>query len=162
MRDNHVVSRILVNGLLARSVHPPQAVSGVVELSVMKSRDTLIRLKRFQAEEKRRRVTQIETMITEFARMTADLDREIAIEEKRAGISDQTHFAYPTYARAAITRRDNLKRSAVELNDQLNDAKALMLEAQEELKKAENLEGREKAAARPDIDATRGGYATAV
>jgi flagellar protein FliJ len=128
----------------------------------MKSRDTLIRLKRFQADEKRRRVTQIETMIAEFARMTADLDREIAIEEKRAGISDPTHFAYPTYARAAIARRDNLKRSAAELNDQLNDAKALMLEAQEELKKAENLDGREKAAVRPDMDAARGGFATAV
>ena len=126
----------------------------------MKSRDTLIRLKRFQADEKRRRVTQIETMIAEFARMTADLDREIAIEEKRAGISDPTHFAYPTYARAAIARRDNLKRSAAELNDQLNDAKALMLEAQEELKKAENLDGREKAAVRPDMDVARGGFAT--
>ena len=126
----------------------------------MKSRDTLIRLKRFQADEKRRRVTQIETMIAEFARMTADLDREIAIEEKRAGISDPTHFAYPTYARAAIARRDNLKRSAAELNDQLNDAKVLMLEAQEELKKAENLDGREKAAVRPDMDVARGGFAT--
>ena len=70
----------------------------------MKSRDTLIRLKRFQVEEKRRRVRQIETMVAEFTRMAADLDREIANEEKRAGISDPHHFAYPTYARAAIAR----------------------------------------------------------
>ena len=128
----------------------------------MKSRDTLIRLKRFQADDKRRRVAQIETMIAEFTRMTAELDREIAIEERRAGISDPTHFAYPTYARAAIARRDNLKRSAGELNDQLNDAKGLLLEAQEELKKAENLDGREKAAARPEIEAPRGGMAAAI
>ena len=67
----------------------------------MKSRDTLIRSKRFQVEEKRRRVRQIETMMAEFSRMTLDLDREIAAEEKRAGISDPSHFAYPTYARAA-------------------------------------------------------------
>lgn len=128
----------------------------------MKSRDTLIRLKRFQADDKRRRVAQIETMIAEFARMTAELDREIAIEERRAGISDPTHFAYPTYARAAIARRDNLKRSAGELHDQLNDAKGLMLEAQEELKKVENLDGREKAAARPEMEAGRGGLAAAL
>ena len=32
----------------------------------MKSRDTLIRLKRFQFEEKRRRVRQIELMMAEF------------------------------------------------------------------------------------------------
>ena len=39
----------------------------------MKSRDTLIRLKRFQVDEKRRRVAQIEMMIAEFDRMAADL-----------------------------------------------------------------------------------------
>ena len=66
----------------------------------MKSRDTLIRLKRFQLEEKRRRVRQIEMMLAEFTRMIGDLDREIANEEKRAGIADPAHFAYPTYARA--------------------------------------------------------------
>ena len=54
----------------------------------MKSRDTLIRLKRFQLEEKRRRVGQIEMMLAEFTRMIGDLDREIANEEKRAGIAD--------------------------------------------------------------------------
>ena len=78
----------------------------------MKSRDHLIRLKRFQIEERRRRVQQIEAMISEFHRMALDLDREIAVEESRAGISDPSHFAYPTYARAAGVRRDNLRRSA--------------------------------------------------
>ena len=88
----------------------------------MKSRDTLIRLRRFQVEEKRRRVRQIEIMMAEFSRMTVDLDREIAAEEKRAGISDPSHFAYPTYARAAITRRENLKSSIAELAGQIEEA----------------------------------------
>ena len=35
----------------------------------MKSRETLIRLKKFQVDEKRRKVAQIETMIAEFDRM---------------------------------------------------------------------------------------------
>ena len=43
----------------------------------MKSRDTLIRLKKFQVDEKRRKVMQIETMIAEFERMASDLEREI-------------------------------------------------------------------------------------
>ena len=111
----------------------------------MKSRDTLIRLKRFQAEEKRRRVRQIELMVAEFTRMAIDLDREIVNEEKRAGISDPGHFAYPTYARAAIARRDNLKRSIGELTAQIEEAKAAQEEAQAELQKYESLEGREKA-----------------
>jgi flagellar protein FliJ len=114
----------------------------------MKSRDTLIRLKRFQVEEKRRRVRQIETMMAEFSRMTLDLDREIGVEEKRAGISDPSHFAYPTYARAAMTRRENLKSPIAELAGQMEEAKAAQEEAQAELQKFETLDGREKAAER--------------
>ena len=36
----------------------------------MKSRETLIRLKKFQVDEKRRRVAQIEGMIADFQRMS--------------------------------------------------------------------------------------------
>jgi flagellar export protein FliJ len=111
----------------------------------MKSRDTLIRLKRFQVDEKRRRVGQIEAMIAEFVRMAADLDREILAEEQRAGISDPSHFAYPTYARAARTRRDNLKNSTAELRGQLEDAKLHLEEAIAEYAKVQTLDGREKA-----------------
>jgi flagellar FliJ protein len=118
----------------------------------MKSRDTLIRLKRFQLEEKRRRVRQIEQMVAEFGRMSAELDREIANEEKRAGIADPRHFAYPTYARAASARRDNLKSSIVELTTQLEEAKAAQNAAQDELVKAEALDSRDKGAER-QIDA---------
>ncbi|MBF9197142.1 flagellar export protein FliJ [Microvirga terrestris] len=110
----------------------------------MKSRDTLIRLKRFQVDEKRRRVAQIEMMIAEFDRMAADLDREIAAEEQKAGITDLNHFAYPTYARAAAQRRDNLRLSAQNLHIQLDEAKAELGEAFEDLKRAESLEDRER------------------
>jgi flagellar protein FliJ len=115
----------------------------------MKSRDTLIRLRRFQVEEKRRRAAQIDAMIAEFARMAADLEREIALEEQRAGISDTNHFAYPTYARAARARRDNLLRSADELRSQLADAKAHLDDALAELNKVQNLEGRERPVEHP-------------
>ncbi len=92
----------------------------------MKSRETLIRLKKFQVDEKRRRVAQIEGMIADFQRMSVDLEREIQTEQDRAGINDPTHFAYPTYAKAAIQRRENLTRSADELRIQLEDAKSLL------------------------------------
>src|ERR1044071_3194945 len=98
----------------------------------MKSRDTLIRLKKFQVDEKRRKVMQIEGMIAEFERMAGDLEREIKVEQDRAGIHDPAHFAYPTYAKAAIARRENLKRSADELKGQLDDAKAMLGERSEE------------------------------
>ena len=110
----------------------------------MKSRDTLIRLRKFQVDEKRRRVAQIEGMVADFDRMAADLEREISTEQDRAGIHDPLHFAYPTYAKAAITRRDNLKRSADELKVQLEDARMALAEAFEELKKVELLDERDQ------------------
>ncbi len=116
----------------------------------MKSRDTLIRLKKFQVDEKRRKVAQIEGMIAEFERMAVDLEREIRVEQERAGIHDPGHFAYPTYAKAAIQRRENLKRSADELKGQLNDAKEALAEAFEELKKVELLDERDQARERAD------------
>ena len=110
----------------------------------MKSRDTLLRLKRFQVDEKRRKLSQIETMVAEFERMATELDREIASEEARAGIADRTHFAYPTYARAALQRRDNLIQSADEMRGQLEAARLELEEAFEDLKKFEILDDREQ------------------
>src|SRR5215470_16525844 len=119
----------------------------------MKSRDTLIRLKKFQVDEKRRKVAQIEGMIAEFERMASDLKREIKTEQERAGIHDPAHFAYPTYAKAAMVRKENLKRSADELKVQLDDAKAALGEAFEELKKVELLDERDQARERADENA---------
>jgi flagellar protein FliJ len=119
----------------------------------MKSRDTLIRLKKFQVDERRRKVAQIEGMIAEFERMAGDLEREIKTEQERAGIHDPAHFAYPTYAKAAMQRKENLKRSADELKVQLDDAKATLGEAFEELKKVELLDERDQARERADENA---------
>ena len=110
----------------------------------MKSRETLIRLKKFQVDERRRKVAQIEGMIAEFERMAGDLDREIKTEQDRAGIHDPGHFAYPTYAKAAMQRRENLQRSADDLKIQLESATGLLAEAFEEMKKIELLDERDQ------------------
>jgi flagellar FliJ protein len=120
----------------------------------MKSRNTLIRLKKFQVEEKRRKVAQIEAMIADFQRMGADLDREIAAEQERAGIHDPAHFAYPTYAKAAMTRRENLKRSAGELAVQLDEAKIALHECFDDLKKVEQLDERDQIRERSGDDSS--------
>jgi flagellar protein FliJ len=120
------------------------------EYESMKSREMLIRLKRFQVDEKRRKVTQIEVMISEFDRIAGDLDREIKAEQDRAGIHDPSHFAYPTYAKAAMQRRDNLKRSTIDLKSQLEDAKGALAEVVEEMKKVEMLDERDQMRERSD------------
>jgi flagellar export protein FliJ len=83
-------------------------------------------------------------MIAEFDRMASDLEREIRTEQDRAGINDPTHYAYPTYAKAAIQRRENIKRSGDELKGQLEAAKDALTEAFEELKKVELLDERDQ------------------
>jgi flagellar export protein FliJ len=85
--------------------------------------------------------------------MSAELEREIQSEQERAGINDPSHFAYPTYAKAAIQRRENLMRSAEELRVQLEDAKTLLAEAFEELKKVELLDERDQARERAEESA---------
>ncbi|RIK89073.1 MAG: flagellar export protein FliJ [Hyphomicrobiales bacterium] len=109
----------------------------------MKARENLVRLKRFQVNEKRKQLTQLDMMIAEFERMAGELDLQIAAEEKKAGITDVSHFAYPTFAKAARQRRDNLRDSQADLKQQRESAQALLDEAEAELAKAEALEMRD-------------------
>jgi flagellar export protein FliJ len=110
----------------------------------MKSREALIRLKRFQVEEKKRQVAQIEAMIAEFDRMAKELNDQVIAEQERSGIHDAGHFAYPTFAKAATQRRDNLTASERALKDQLAAAKLAFEEATAELEKAEAIAERDQ------------------
>lgn len=109
----------------------------------MKSRESLVRLKQFQVNEKRRQLAQLDAMIAEFDRMAGELELQITAEEKKAGITDINHFAYPTFAKAARQRRDNLRDSQADLAKQRSTAETLLAEAEAELAKAELLEMRD-------------------
>ena len=111
----------------------------------MKSRESFLRLKRFQVEDKKRQVAQIEAMIGEFDRMAKELNDQVLAEQERSGIHDAGHFAYPTFAKAAIQRRDNLSASERALKDKLAAAKAAFDEAVAELEKAEAIAERDLA-----------------
>lgn len=118
----------------------------------MKSRENLVRLKRFQVEEKRRKLNQLNQMIADFDRMAAELEAQITAEEKKAGITDLNHFAYPTFAKAARQRRDNLKISHAGLLDQRTAAELVLSEAEADLSKAEMLESRDGRGRDSDLD----------
>ena len=109
----------------------------------MKSRENLLRLKHFQVEDKTRQLAQIDMMIAEFERMNDDLESQIKIEEEKAGITDTSHFAYPTFAKAARQRQNNLQDSINDLTEKRVNAEAALQEADEELKKAQKLEARD-------------------
>jgi flagellar protein FliJ len=127
----------------------------------MKSRDSQIRLKRFHADEKQRQVAQIETMIGEFERMAKELDDQINAEQERTGIRDAGHFAYSTFAKAAMQRRDNLSASAEELKVQLAAAVIERDEAVADLQKVEAIAERDNAAERASAAAPHRGMAAA-
>ena len=81
----------------------------------MRSNDTLLKLRRFEVNEKQQKVNEIEDMIADFQRSADDLKRQIDIEEETARIHDVNHYAYPPFAKAARQRRDNLMSSIADL-----------------------------------------------
>jgi flagellar export protein FliJ len=108
----------------------------------MKSNDTLLKLRRFEVNEKMQKVAEIDAMIGDFRRMADDLAHQIKVEEESCGVRDVNHFSYPTYAKAASQRRDNLLASIAALQTKQEEARGQLVEAQEELKKSELVEER--------------------
>ncbi len=111
----------------------------------MKSREHLLRLKHFQVQDKTRQLAQIDMMIADFERMSGELEAQVQAEEKKAGITDVNHFAYPTFAKAARQRIENLSVSIKDLRDNRAPAEEALKEAEEELRKTELKELRDAA-----------------
>ena len=109
----------------------------------MKSRKSLTQLRRFEVDERRQTVADIENMLEDLKQMVVDLERQIEVEQEKAGVDDVNHFAYPTFAKAAIQRRDNLNTTIQELESKLEEARDQLAEAFEELKKVELIEERD-------------------
>ena len=119
----------------------------------MKPRESVVRLKMFQVREKRRQISQLDMMMGEFERMTSELEAQIVNEERKSGITDINHFAYPTFARAARQRRENLMNSIRDLQIQKASAEMVLHEFEAELQRAEAIEERDgKAITDSDID----------
>jgi len=100
----------------------------------MTPRENRIRLKKFDIASIRRKAAVLEGSIAEFDRLAIVLDSEIQLAENRSGIHDPAHFAYPTCAKATRTRRENLKRSTTELQQQLADVNVQLEQAMDDLK----------------------------
>lgn len=112
----------------------------------MKARESALKLKRFEADEKARKVADLEQMVHEFETMASDLDRQIQAEEDRTGIKDPGHYAYSTFAKSASQRRDNLRASIGELMTRLEAARRESDEAAEQLARASATDMRQETA----------------
>ena len=110
----------------------------------MRNRESLIRLHKFQVDEKRRKVAELEIMLSEFHQRERDLEAQVEVEQRKAGISDVAHFACPMFAKSVIRRRENILESIAGIERQLEEAKEELAGAFRELKKYELLEGSRK------------------
>jgi flagellar FliJ protein len=118
---------------------------------MMKSRETILRSRRFRCDEARRRAGQIDAMIEDLTRLKNDLDAQIDTEERRTGLTEPQHFAYSTYARAARHRRENINASLTELTARRARVEAEISDAEADLAAAMVRLDRE------DVVANRGG-----
>ena len=109
----------------------------------MKARESVLRAKRFEANEKNRKVGDLEQMIHEFERMAYDLECQVKAEEERTGVRDAQHFAYSMFARSAEQRRQNLLASVSELQEKLDAAVAERDDALAELNEADAIRDRD-------------------
>lgn len=109
----------------------------------MKTYDSLIRLRKFEVDEHRQKVAEIEAMILDFRHMADDLDRQVQIEQQRAGVSDINDCHYPLWAKDAIRRKKRLMDSVKDLESQLDRAREELAASFEELKKVEKVGERE-------------------
>ena len=110
---------------------------------MMKARETALKLKRFEMEERARKSNDLEMMIREFENIAGDLDRQIQAEEERTGVKDPRHFAYSTFAKSAAQRRDNLRASIAELRVKLETTQADLDDAKQQLARASTEQPRE-------------------
>ena len=118
----------------------------------MKAHESLVRLRKFEVDESRRKVAGLEEMISEFKDMADDLDRQIKIEQQRAGVSDVNDCRYPLWAKDAIVRRQHLLESVRELEEQLEAARDHLAASFEELKKVEKIAERNRQRQRQEAE----------
>lgn len=58
-------------------------------------------------------------MLADLVQTVQLIESDIATEEKRVGVSDQSNAKYPMLARTLIERRDNLKMTIAALEQRL-------------------------------------------
>lgn len=102
----------------------------------MKAMQSLVRLHRWQADEKRRELVDLEAMREDLLLRHSMLQAEIQAEQTMA---QQTvvQFSYAAYARAAIVRRETLSRSISDLDLAIDAKQDELADAVRELKKFE-------------------------
>lgn len=103
----------------------------------MKSRDTLIKLHRFRADEAKAKLAGLESIRAELERKNTELDTHLSEETRRATENEIGRYAYPTFARSIRERKAKIAASIAEIERSIAEARIQLHEAFQELKKFE-------------------------
>lgn len=115
----------------------------------MKGLDSMIRLSKWQVDEKRRQLGELEAMRADLVRRQDGLRAEMAVE-KQAASGDVIQFTLATYIRDSLDRLGTLASSIDEVDRAIEAMQGELAEAYRELKKFEVAQARHMARARQE------------
>ncbi len=103
----------------------------------MSTLESLIRLHRWQLDEQRRRVAELESLAAKLRDDAQRLDSEQASEQEAANRSTDIVYGYGSYAAALVERRRKLSQSLAATERQTSAAREALAEAFQEAKRYE-------------------------
>jgi chromosome segregation ATPase len=103
----------------------------------MKGLATLVRLHRWQLDERRREVTNLERLIEQLQAESGRLNEELASEQAVARESEAGNRAYGPFAQAIVVKQRRLAATIAEVETRAVAAREALAEAFRELKRHE-------------------------
>ncbi|HTZ81343.1 MAG TPA: flagellar FliJ family protein [Stellaceae bacterium] len=103
----------------------------------MSTFDTLIRIHRWQVDERRRQLVELEVLAERVRQDLQRLAEERELEAAVADASPEAHYGYAGYIRGALDRRATLERSLAEAEEQIVQAREAVAAAFQEMKRYE-------------------------
>ena len=107
----------------------------------MKTRNTLVRLHKWQVDEKRKRLAELFLLRDELEKkmqtVQTTVEREQKIVNSAIGSPGDVGFSYGAFAQAAIMQRDNIQRSIQSIDEMIVEALESVGESYKALKRQE-------------------------
>lgn len=97
----------------------------------------MIRLQKWQVDEKRRQVSDLQDMLAQFERRAEELEAEVRREQKAASLDLAVSYIYGPYAESVLQRRATLRESIVEVESSIEVARDELADLYQELKRYE-------------------------
>ena len=106
--------------------------------------DGIIRLQRWQLDEKRRNLAELEGMRQDFENRIAHLDAELEREKAIAAEGGDANFRFSDFVAATLTRKQSIQESILNIDKEIEAARDDVAEAYQDLKKLELVDARQQ------------------